>query len=162
MTDTETLLTALAARVQLLEDQLALMRMISSYGPAVDSGESAAVAGLWTEDGVYDVDTGCLRGHGEIEAMVQSKAHQSYIHGGSGHLVGPPHIDVDGDTAVATCHSQLVLHDQETRTYRVARITANRWEFARIDGQWKVTLRTNRILDGRAEAREILAAGVKN
>ncbi|MFC7446837.1 nuclear transport factor 2 family protein [Rhodococcus daqingensis] len=162
MTDTESLLTRLAARVQLLEDQLALMRIISAYGPAVDSGESATVAAMWTEDGVYDVDTGCLRGHDEIEAMVQSRPHQTYIHDGSGHLVGPPHIDVDGDTAVATCHSQLVLHDPQTRTYRVARITANRWEFARIDGQWKVTLRTNRILDGRAEAREILAAGVKN
>jgi hypothetical protein len=162
MTDTATLLTALAARVQLLEDQLDLMRIISAYGPAVDSGESVAVAGIWAEDGVYDVDTGCLRGHREIEAMVQSKPHQSYIHAGSGHLVGPPHIDVDGDTAVATCHSQLVLHDPDTATYRVARITANRWEFARVDGRWKVTLRTSRILDGRAEAREILAAGVKN
>ncbi|AQA22569.1 snoaL-like domain protein [Rhodococcus sp. MTM3W5.2] len=162
MTDTETLLIALAARVQLLEDQLDLMRIISAYGPAVDSGESAAVAGMWTEDGVYDVDTGSLRGHVEIEAMVLSKPHQSYIQAGSGHLVGPPHIDIDGDTAVATCHSQLVLHEPESGTYRVARITANRWEFARVDGQWKVTVRTSRLLDGWAEAREILAAGVKN
>lgn len=153
-------LAALAARVQLLEDTLAIMNIVSGYGPAVDSGSAEAVADIWTEDGVYDVDTGAMHGHAELEAMVRSTNHQSYIHGGSAHLVGPPHIKIDGDTAVATCHSQLVLRDTEKGVNRVARITANRWEFARIDGAWKVTLRTNRLLDGRAEARDILAAGV--
>lgn len=160
MTDTADLLVRLEQRVQLLEDKLELMNIISAYGPAVDSGESAAVADLWTEDGVYDVDTGCLSGRAEIEAMVHSAPHQSYIAAGCGHLVGPPHLEIDGDTAVATCHSQLVKHDPETRSYHVARITANRWEFARIDGRWMVTLRTNRIIDGRDSAREILSAGV--
>ncbi|TQF74549.1 nuclear transport factor 2 family protein [Rhodococcus spelaei] len=160
MTDSTELVGRLVERVQLLEDKLDIMQIISAYGPAVDSGSAEAVAGLWTEDGVYDVDTGSMTGHSEIEAMVHSRNHQSYIHGGCAHLVGPPHIVLDGDTAVATCHSQLVMHDGESKTNRVARITANRWEFARIDGQWKVTVRTNRLLDGRAEAREILAAGV--
>lgn len=160
MTDTSELVAQLADRVQLLEDKLAIMHIISAYGPAVDSGSAEAVAGLWTEDGVYDVDTGSMSGRAEIESMVRSSNHQSYIHGGCAHLVGPPHIAIDGDTAVATCHSQLVLRDTETGVNRVARITANRWEFARRNGEWKVTLRTNRLLDGRADARDILASGV--
>ncbi|MFD4294570.1 nuclear transport factor 2 family protein [Rhodococcus sp. NPDC058505] len=159
MTDTAELVARLADRVQLLEDRLAIMDIISGYGPAVDSGSAETVADIWTEDGVYDVDTGSMTGRGEIEAMVRSKNHQSYIHGGCAHLVGPPHIVLDGDTAVATCHSQLVLRDTEKGVNRVARITANRWEFARVDGAWKVTVRTNRLLDGRDEAREILSAG---
>ncbi|MFC9790959.1 nuclear transport factor 2 family protein [Rhodococcus sp. NPDC127528] len=159
MTDSTDLVRRLAERVQLLEDKLDIMHLISGYGPAVDSGSAEAVADLWTEDGRYDVDTGAMTGRTEIEAMVRSRNHQSYIHGGCAHLVGPPHIVLDGDTAVATCHSQLVMHDGESGTNRVARITANRWELARVDGRWKVTVRTNRLLDGRAEAREILAAG---
>ena len=159
MTDTATLVAQLADRVQLLEDTLAIMHIVSGYGPAVDSGSAEDVAGIWTEDGVYDVDTGSMTGRAEIEAMVRSRSHQGYIHGGCAHLVGPPHILIDGDTAVATCHSQLVLRDTEQGVNRVARITANRWEFARVNGEWKVTVRTNRLLDGRDEAREILAAG---
>lgn len=161
MTDTAELVAQLAARVQLLEDKVAIMHIISGYGPAVDSGCAETVAGLWTEDGVYDVDTGSMTGHAEIEAMVHSKNHQSYIHGGCAHLVGPPHVIVDGDTAVATCHSQLVIRNTEKGVNHVARITANRWEFARVEGEWKVTLRTNRLLDGRADARALLAAGVQ-
>ncbi len=66
---------------------------------------------------------------------------------------------VDGDTAVATCKSQLIIHDDDG--FRVHRITANRWELAKIDGAWKVTRRVNRLLDGREEARTLLAAGVR-
>ncbi|MFF0815187.1 nuclear transport factor 2 family protein [Rhodococcus sp. NPDC003318] len=160
MTTTDDLVTTLTDRVQALEDRLAITNLIASYGPAVDSGQAAKVSGLWTEDGVYDVDTGAMHGRTEIEAMVHSRNHQSYIHSGSGHLLYPPHITLDGDSAVATCHSQLVLRDNETGVYRVARITANRWEFSRIDGEWKVTRRVGRVLDGGDEGRGILSSAL--
>jgi SnoaL-like domain len=48
-------LAALAARVQVLEDQQALAQLVASYGPAVDSGSADATADLWFEDGVFDV-----------------------------------------------------------------------------------------------------------
>ncbi|NLU81640.1 nuclear transport factor 2 family protein [Rhodococcus sp. HNM0569] len=134
---------------------------MTAYGPAVDSGSAEAVARLWTEDGVYDVDTGVMRGHDQIVAMVQSAAHQNWIGGGCGHVLEPGHILVDGDTAVATGKSQLIIHNAETGGFDVRRVTASRWELVRIDGEWKVTRRTARLLDGRAEARELLAAGVR-
>jgi hypothetical protein len=55
--------------------------------------------------------------------MVAGEPHQSYIHGGCAHLVGPPHIVVDGDRAVATCYSQLLFRDNEADGYRVWRVT---------------------------------------
>ncbi|RMI28563.1 nuclear transport factor 2 family protein [Nocardia stercoris] len=155
MTDTAELVTQLAARVRTLEDKLAISGLMAAYGPAIDSGSADAVAALWTDDGVYDIDTGVLRGHAEIIAMVRSRAHQDFIAGGCAHLLEPGHIHVDGDTAVATGKSQLVLRGGDG--FRVARITANRWEFARVGGEWKVTRRTSRLLDGRADARELLA-----
>ena len=38
-------LAALEARVRLLEDQLAVQQLLNRWGPAVDTGESAAAAG---------------------------------------------------------------------------------------------------------------------
>ena len=90
--------------------------------------------------------------------MVRSEAHQGYIHGGCGHLLDPLNIRIDGDTAVVTCHSQLILNTD--KGFRVKRVTANRWELVRADGRWQVKLRIARVLDGRADARDLLAAGV--
>lgn len=151
---------ALEARVHTLDDKIAINDLITAYGPAVDSGCAEAVASLWTEDGVYDVDTGIMNGRKAIEAMVRSKAHQSWIGGGCGHLSEPLHVIVDGDTAVATGHTQLVIHNGDG-TFRVHRVTANRWELVRQDGAWQVAKRTGRVLDGRSEARDLLAAGVR-
>ncbi len=160
MTDIETRLAQLEDRIALLEDHNAIMRLMYAYGPAVDSGSADTVAQLWTEDGVYDVDTGRLDGRAEIAAMVRSDAHQHWINNGCGHVISPAHITVTGDTAVATCHTQMILKRQSRDGYSVGRVTANRWEFARTAQGWKATLRTNRLLDGGAEARELLAAGV--
>ncbi len=77
MTGTDELVRALAERVTALEDKLAILELMTAYGPAIDSGSADAVARLWTEDGVYDVDTGVMRGHAAITAMVQSQAHQA-------------------------------------------------------------------------------------
>ncbi|MFZ2529055.1 MAG: nuclear transport factor 2 family protein [Rhodococcus sp. (in: high G+C Gram-positive bacteria)] len=158
MADPTGIVEQLVRRVELLEDTLAIQQLITTYGPAVDSGSAEAVGELWTEDGVYEVDSGAYRGRDEIVAMVRSKAHQGYIHGGCGHLLDPLNIRIDGDAAVVTCHSQLILNTD--KGFRVARVTANRWELMRVGGQWRVRLRIARVLDGRADARELLAAGV--
>ncbi|MDH3022782.1 nuclear transport factor 2 family protein [Gordonia alkanivorans] len=156
--DPENLIRSLAERVAALEDKLAISELMTAYGPAIDSGSVEAVARLWTEDGVYDVDTGVMRGHAEIKAMVRSQAHQAWIDGGCGHILEPGHTRIDGDTAVSTCKSQLIIRDGDG--FRVFRVTATRWELEKIDGQWKVRTRISRILDGRPEARDLLAAGV--
>ncbi|MFF1942809.1 nuclear transport factor 2 family protein [Rhodococcus qingshengii] len=161
MTDSTALIESLLARVELLEDKLAITELLTTYSPAVDSGSADEVANLWLEDGVYDVDTGAMHGRGELRAMVHSTSHQNWIMNGAAHMMTPAHIRIDGNKAVATCHSQLVIKDPENPTgFKVLRITANRWELIKTDGEWKVELRTNALLDGRPEARALLAAGV--
>ncbi|EOM77470.1 nuclear transport factor 2 family protein [Rhodococcus rhodnii] len=158
LNDLERRLADVERQLGTVEDTLAITRLMTAYGPAVDAGCEEAVADLWTEDGVYDIDTGILRGHDEIAAMVRSQGHRNWIDGGCGHVLEPGHIRIDGDTAVATCKSQLIAYDGEA--FRVQRVTASRWEMVKRDGQWKVTRRVGRILDGRADARELLATGV--
>ncbi|ETT27295.1 hypothetical protein RAJCM14343_2240 [Rhodococcus aetherivorans] len=154
-TDTAQLVQSLLARVQLLEDKIAVQEIVTAYGPAVDAGDADAVGELWTEDAVYDVDMRTMNGRKEILEMVRTRPHQDYIHEGCGHLLDPVHIRVEGDTAVATCHSQLLRHDENG--FRVWRVTANRFELVKNDGRWRIRRRTARVLDGRDEARELLA-----
>ncbi|WP_007024835.1 nuclear transport factor 2 family protein [Saccharomonospora iraqiensis] len=168
-------LARLERRVRELEDTAEIQRLIATYGPLVDSGDAEAVAALWEQDGVYDVDTGVLTGHDEIAAMVRSRPHQRLIATGCAHVVGPAHVTVHGDEATATCYSQLLLHDApddaaapETGTgastrpggFRVLRVTANHWHLRRGPHGWRVHRRTNRLLDGRPTSLTLLAADV--
>ncbi|MBM7459447.1 nuclear transport factor 2 family protein [Rhodococcus coprophilus] len=157
MTDTAALVASLLERVQVLEDKAAIQEVLSAYGPAVDAGDADAVGELWAEDAVYDIDIRVMEGRDAITEMVRTRPHQDYINEGCGHLLDPVHIRVDGDTAVATCHSLLLRRNLDADSFRVWRVTANRFELARIDGSWKIKRRTARLLDGSDAARELLA-----
>ncbi|WP_067860234.1 nuclear transport factor 2 family protein [Nocardia shimofusensis] len=161
MTDTADLVADLLDRVRTLEDKAAVHEVLTAYGPAVDAGDAEAVGRLWAEDAVYDIDIRVMRGREAITEMVRTAPHQDYIHEGCGHLLDPVHIRVDGDTAVATCHSLLLRRNPDEDSFRVWRVSANRFELARIDGRWLIERRTARLLDGSAAARDLLgrAAG---
>lgn len=155
MTDGEERLARLERRVQALEDEAAITRMILSYGPLADSGDAEAVADLWEPDGVYDVDELSMHGREQIAAMVRSSAHQGWISQGCAHFVGPPHVTVTGTQATAVCYTLMVVYTNEGHTIR--RTTANHWQLRKESGGWRVVNRTNRILDGRAESPQLLA-----
>ncbi len=146
---------ALEGRLRALEDEREITRLILSYGPLVDSGCAAEVAGLWEEDGVYDVDEILMRGADEIEAMVRSGNHQRWISGGCAHVVGPPHVTVDGDEATAVGYTLMIVNRDG---FVLRRATANHWRLRRTDRGWRAVDRTNRVLDGREESPDLLAS----
>ncbi len=157
MSDLEETVRRLEARVGQLEDQLELYQLITSYGPAVDSGSGAVAAGIWAEGGVYDT-LHVMENPGEIEAMVASDGHQSLIANGCSHAMGLPLVELDGDTAVATGYSQVFVSDGDA--FKVWRASANRWEFERGPEGWRAVRRVNRALDGADDAKQILRDGV--
>ncbi len=153
MTDLEATVTALAARVRRLEDELAVHRLITRYGFAADAGDGEAAAGVFTADGVYDVDVGLMRGRAAVAAMIAGPRHQELV-GHCAHQIGPAVVEVDGDRARATGYSRVYLATRAgTHVYRVS---VNRWELERRDGEWLIARRTTRIL-GHAEAAALLA-----
>lgn len=158
MDTVEQRLAALEATVRTLADEREITRLVTAYGPLVDSGDTDAVAGLWTPDGVYDVDGLYMQGRDDIVAMVRSEAHQGLIRRGCTHLQGAVHVNLHGDEALAASHSLLVLA-AEGKGFRVLRATAHHWRFVRTDDGWKVARRTSRALDGNPEAHRLLAAG---
>ena len=157
--DVSTRLEALERRLLLLEDEREITHLITGYGPLVDAGAAEEVAALWTQDGVYDVDEVYLDGAEAIRRMVESSGHRGWITGGCAHFVGPPRITVQGDEAVAVCHSLMVVNTDQG--FRVRRATANHWQLRRTPEGWRATVRTSRVLDGRAESPALLAAGAR-
>jgi hypothetical protein len=154
VTDIEQRLAGLERQLRQLQDERDVARVIAAYGPLVDSGRAESVAALWEPDGVYDVDELFMAGREQISAMVRSPRHRQWIDGGCAHVVGPPHVTVDGDEAHAVCYSLMVVHQDGSFTLR--RATANHWRLRRSAGGWQVTVRTSRVLDGRPESAELL------
>ena len=167
--DVDARLQALEARLAATEagldraaDELAVLRLLASYSPRVDSGDAEGVAELWTEDGVYDVDTGLLEGHAGLVEMVNGEAHQGLIAHGCGHVPSLPVVLLDGDRAVATGYTQLVVRSSKPGRYTVVRVTASRWELERRgpvdapDRGWRVVLRTARAVTDDGEGRALL------
>ena len=147
-------LLRISETLRVLEDEREIIRLISSYGPAVDSGQSGVAAGIWTETGVYDTDGAVFRGRAEIAAMIEGGGHQQLIAAGAAHVVGVPHVRITGHRAVATCYSRVFRHVDGA--FEVWRVAVNRWELVRTPEGWRTAYRTNRLLNGSDEARELL------
>jgi hypothetical protein len=147
-------LAALEGKVRQLEDQLAIVRLINSWGPAVDTGSSEAAGALWEDGGVLESDMSMLEGPNAVVEMVESDGQQALIRQGCAHVQSAPIITVDGDRAVALSYSQVFLHADEG--HEVWRVSANRWECQRTSSGWRLTRRVNRVIDGGPAARAVL------
>jgi len=90
-------IAALEQRLRRVEDELAIGRLLASYGPLVDAGDADAVAELWAPDGEYSVEGWHMQSRSDVADMVRSAVHQELIGGGSAHFLGPVCVDVDGD-----------------------------------------------------------------
>ena len=147
-------LAALEAKVLALEDQAAVLRLVCSWGPAVDTGRSREAAALWAEDGVLESDLSRLDGPAAVAAMVESEGQQSLIRRGCAHVQSAPIVTIDGDEAVVIAYSQVFLHGEQG--HDVWRVSANRWECRRTPRGWRLTGRVNQVIDGSTSPRQIL------
>jgi len=158
-------LDELAARLRRVEDELAIRRVVLSYGPAADAGLTQRAGALWAENGEYDWDTArpALVGPAAVAAMLEGRGHQSLISEGVAHFAGPPLVEVDGDHATALSYSFVLRRDAEQQRAYVWRLGAAHWEFERVDDSWRIHRRTHRQLDeigaGRELFGEVLGAG---
>ena len=151
-------LESLAVRVRTIEDELAIRRVILSYGPAADAGLTARAASLWVHDGQYDWDGGKVpyEGRAAIKGMLDGDTHQGLIADGVAHFAGPPLIELDGDRATALTYSLIMRREAEAGRFYLWRVSAARWELERVDGSWAVRRRENRLLDETGAGRMLL------
>lgn len=144
----------LEARLRAAEDQLEIIRLLNTYGPAVDSGSAVAAAALWTQDGIYDAG-GVTRFTPEaLVAMYNDAGHQALIHEGSSHLTATPRIEVRGDEAEAVAYSFVVRRRGEE--WFLMRAAINHWQLVRTSAGWRIKERFNRVLDGSDASHEVM------
>lgn len=165
MSDIDERVSRLEAELAALRDRLEIYQLTAAYGPAVDSGDSVAAAMLWAPDGGYDWGGGlaadsprAATGREALMAMVDGPEHRSIIEAGAAHWLGFPHVTVRGDVAISIGYSCLFVRAHEG--FRAARVSACHFEWARSPEGWKIVKRCNRLLDGSASARDLLAAGL--
>lgn len=171
----EVRLARLERRLQHIEDEREIARLIASYGPRVDAADAAGAASLWSAEGSYDVEGWRLSGREDIAAMVGSEGHRRLVANGCCHFLGPAVVTVRGDDAVAGCVSLVVLRaadgypelesgatpqDLPAPGFVIWRAAANHFRLRRIDDRWQIVARTSRLLDGNSESHQLLAAGV--
>src|SRR4029450_13540927 len=102
----ETTLSALEARLRMVEDRLEILNLIASHPPSADTGADYYTVQVYTEDGVFDRGANLMgaTGNQAIADILQTPGHQAAIHGGLAHFASPPHIAIDGDEAVVTSY----------------------------------------------------------
>jgi len=155
-------------RIRAIEDRLAIYNLIASHPPSADTGAQSHIRSIFTDDGVLDLGGAkTATGNDTISEMSQRPAHQEAIRGGLAHFAGLPHVELDGDRAVATSYLQILSPHPTaepvevpahgvSKGYRVHRVSANRWELMRTRDGWKIKRRVFRSLDGSDEALDIL------
>lgn len=148
-------LAALEARVRAAEDQLEILRLLNTYGPLVDSGESYPAAHLWVEGGHYDMG-GVYRAEAfdQIAAVYELEGHKNLVNTGVSHLTATPRITVDGDVGEAVAYSFVVL--KEGDRWYFWRAAINHWTLVRTADGWRIKERFNRVLDGSPDSHDVM------
>jgi hypothetical protein len=151
-------LAALEQRLQAAEDHLAILNLLNSYGPLVDSGWADEAPKLWQDGGGYnyglpDGGTGRLT-KDVLHTMYESEGHMGLVNTGCSHLTATPKITVDGDTARAVGYSFVVLREGER--WFLWRAAINEWSLVRGPDGWRIEERFNRTLDGSKESHEVM------
>lgn len=159
--DVWTAFELLTARVQLLEDEREIGRVLTRYGFAVDMGDADATAALYTDDTVIDLGpTSMFSGIDGARQLVLDERHQAIV-GRCAHTMGPfvTDIDVTGDRATAIGYVRVYISDPDMRNPRLWRIGYTRLELVRDGGTWRIATRLSRSLAAE-DAAEVLRDGL--
>ena len=146
----------LEERLQAVEDRLEIYNVISAYGPAVDGCNLEAMGQVYAEAGVYDVrDYRYMDGLADIRDMMNGVGHRTLTGNGAAHIGTLPHVELDGDRAIATNYS-IILGRKEGEPVML-RLNISRIYLSRGEGGWRIDRRIIDPLDGRASSRELAA-----
>ena len=151
----------LTARLNQLEDEREISRVLTRYGFAVDIGDADAAAALYTDDTVIDLGpTSMFSGVEGARQLVLDERHQEIV-GRCAHTMGPfvTDIDVTGDRATAVGYVRVYISDPDMRNPRLWRIGYTRLELVRAGETWRIATRLSRSLAADA-AVEVLRDGL--
>jgi ketosteroid isomerase-like protein len=148
------------ARVQSLEDQLAIQRILVEYSARLDARDFDGYADLFAREGVWQNGNTVRRGRAEIRDLLVGlfgQPREGFVNRESYHLVSNPQVDVDGDHATARSRHLLLMRGEDGAPVpELAGLYED--EFIREDGQWKILRRVdNPIMPTADEWRKEMA-----
>lgn len=134
---------SLEARVQRMDDERAIERVLIEYGRTLDNRDFAAYAALFAENGEWKGAQGSYKGRKEIQSTMQkifTDAAADIPKGKNFHAMSNFIIDVQGDRATAS--SKFIFYKMDGAK-PVAEVTG-RYEdvLIRVGGVWKFLKRT--------------------
>jgi hypothetical protein len=89
-------------------------------------------------------------------AITERPTHRALVATGCAHMSTLPFVVIDGDRAVATCHTMVPMHGENG--FYIGRLSASRIELVReADGHWRISHRQNHMLNGDAAGPAMLA-----
>jgi hypothetical protein len=146
-------MSSIEARLQVLEDEQAILRTLHRYGHAMDYGPDAEFVDCFTDEGVWEVRMRrsgggfACRGREEIAASLPPQASVRVPALFAKHLVVDPEIELDGDDASVRSYFLRVEPRDDGPTQVVA---SGRYldRLARgADGRWRFVERIAEIDD---------------
>src|SRR6187399_2798794 len=134
----------LEQRVQRMEDESAIRRMLIEYGAFLDAKDYRSYAALFAPDGVWQGGFGTFTGPAAIEAMLTANlgaAEARFVNKANFHMLTNPLITLDGDRAHVESKYLFWTRSPDDRP---TPLLAGRYvdEFVREDGRWKIARRT--------------------
>ena len=132
-------------RLQRVEDELAIGRVLVDYAATQDARNYAAYAALFAKDGEWVSGTSVHKGRAAIEQMLvrlYGNPPAGFVNGESYHLTSNPQIDLKGDRA--SVHSRHLLVLRGPKGVPIPSL-AGRYEdeMIREDGAWKILRRVD-------------------
>lgn len=132
-----TALDSVEGRLRRLEDRDEIRTLYVDYGRHLDAGDPAAYASLFSRHAKLRLG-GVMRADGreEIERVAARVVGSSSKNGRrSVHVLGSPHVDVDGDTATGDAVWVAIIPSDEGPP--VVRVGRHVDKLVREDGRWR-------------------------
>ena len=134
---------SLEQRVQRMEDESAIRKILIEYGAFLDAKDYHAYAGLFAGQGVWQGGFGTFTGPAAIEKMLTDNLgapEPGFVNKANFHLLSNPIIEIDGDRAHVTSKYLFWTRSADSRP---TPLLAGRYvdDFVRENGQWKIARR---------------------
>ncbi|MBO9581800.1 MAG: nuclear transport factor 2 family protein, partial [Sphingobium sp.] len=134
------------SRIERLEAQIAVQRILVDYAARLDAQDFAGYAGLFAREGTWANGKTVRKGPDEIKAMltgIYGTPAPGFVNNESYHLVSNPEVDlIDADHARARSRHLLMMRGPDGHP---TPMLAGRYEdeMIRENGQWKILHRVD-------------------